>query len=126
VLSNGDLAEVSWEQREMEGQPRFAASQDLPSFPYASYAQLLGLGGRRVDDPSEVGPAWDEAFAADRPFLIEAIVDPDVPLLPPTMPAANAEQMRAALVAEGDAGQHALDQLERQALDESNLASPGD
>ncbi|HXH57659.1 thiamine pyrophosphate-requiring protein [Iamia sp.] len=126
VLSNGDLAEVSWEQREMEGQPRFAASQDLPSFPYASYARLLGLGGRRVDDPSEVGPAWDEAFAADRPFLIEAIVDPDVPLLPPTMPAANAEQMRAALVAEGDPGRHALDQLERQALDESNLASPGD
>jgi pyruvate dehydrogenase (quinone) len=33
VLSNGDLAEVSWEQREMEGDPRYPNSQDVPSFP---------------------------------------------------------------------------------------------
>ena len=43
VLHNGDLAEVSWEQREMEGDPRFPASQDVPAFPYAGYAELLGL-----------------------------------------------------------------------------------
>ena len=48
VLDNGDLAEVSWEQRETEGEPRFDASQDLPSVPYARWAELLGLQGIRV------------------------------------------------------------------------------
>src|SRR5262249_24627329 len=58
VLADGDLAEVTWEQREMEGDPRFADSQALPDFPYARYAELLGLGGIRVDAPEQVGDAW--------------------------------------------------------------------
>ena len=33
--------------------------------------------------PDRVGPAWDEALAADRPVVIDAVVDPDVPPLPP-------------------------------------------
>ena len=97
VLSNGDLAEVSWEQREMEGDPRYPNSQDVPSFPYASYAELLGLRGIRVDSPEQVDAAWAEAFAADRPCLIEAIVDPDVPMLPPRLPDDKVETMLAGL-----------------------------
>jgi pyruvate dehydrogenase (quinone) len=97
VLSNGDLAEVSWEQREMEGDPRYPNSQDVPSFPYAAYAELLGLRGIRVDSPEQVDAAWAEAFAADRPCLIEAIVDPDVPMLPPRLPDDKVETMLAGL-----------------------------
>ncbi len=58
VLSNGDLAEVTWEQRETEGEPRYEASQALPSFPYARYAELLGLRGIRIDEPHDVAGAW--------------------------------------------------------------------
>jgi pyruvate dehydrogenase (quinone) len=65
------------------GDPRFADSQPLPAFPYARYADLLGLRGIRVDDPADVGAAWDAALAADRPVVLEAVVDADVPLLPP-------------------------------------------
>jgi pyruvate dehydrogenase (quinone) len=36
-----------------------------------------------VEDPEHVGPAWDEALAADRPVLIDAVVDPNVPTVPP-------------------------------------------
>ena len=50
----------------MEGDPKFEGSQDLPDFPYASYAELLGLKGIRVDSPEQVGPAWDRG-AARRP-----------------------------------------------------------
>ncbi|MCU1437303.1 MAG: thiamine pyrophosphate-requiring protein [Naasia sp.] len=71
VLNNGDLAEVTWEQREMESAPRFPESQALPDFPYAGYAELLGLTGIRVTAPDEVGAAWDAALTADRPVLIE-------------------------------------------------------
>src|SRR5699024_10834833 len=80
VLHNHDLAEVSWEQREFEAQPRFTASQDIPRFDFAGYAQLLGLCGLRVAEPGSITEVLDEAFAADRPVLIEAVTDPEVPL----------------------------------------------
>lgn len=67
----------------MAGDPRYEASQALPPFPYASYAELVGLRGIRVEHPGEVGPAWEAALGADRPVVIEACVDPDVPPLPP-------------------------------------------
>jgi pyruvate dehydrogenase (quinone) len=83
VLHNNDLNQVTWEQRAMEGDPRYDASQELPDFPYARYAELIGLKGIRVDDPDQIGAAWDEALAADRPVVLEAITDPAVPPLPP-------------------------------------------
>jgi len=83
VLNNRDLNQVTWEQRAMEGDPKYEASQVLPDFPYAKYAELVGLHGIRVDTPGEVGGAWDEALTADRPVLLEAITDPEVPPLPP-------------------------------------------
>jgi pyruvate dehydrogenase (quinone) len=83
VLHNNDLNQVTWEMRAMAGDTRYAASQDLPDFPYARYAELCGLRGIRVDRPEEVGRVWDEALASDRPCVVEAIVDPEVPPLPP-------------------------------------------
>lgn len=61
VLHNDDLNQVTWEQRVMSGEARLEASQTLPNFPYARYAELLGLTGVRVDDPSHVAadsPLW--------------------------------------------------------------------
>jgi pyruvate dehydrogenase (quinone) len=101
VLDNGDLNEVTWEQREMEGDPMFAASQQVPSFPYADYARLLGLGAVRVDSPDAVGDAWDDALAHDRPFLLHAIVDPAVPLLAPRLEPELRDRMLAGLDREG-------------------------
>ena len=63
VLNNRDLNQVTWEQRAMEGDPSYAASQSIPDFPYARYAELIGLHGIRVDEPDALGEAWDEALA---------------------------------------------------------------
>ena len=122
VLNNGDLAEVTWEQREMEGDPRFGASQRLPDFPYARYADLLGLRGIRVDDPADLAAAWDAALSADRPVVLEAVVDPEVPLLPP-FPAGEQKlaTMRSALEQDGADGERALRLLEEQARQEREL-----
>jgi pyruvate dehydrogenase (quinone) len=126
VLNNGDLAEVSWEQREMEGEPVFAASQDLPDFPYAGYAELLGLRGIRVDDPAQVGTAWDAALSADRPAVIEVLTDRATPLLAP-FPAGRAklETMRAGLAQEEAAGRHARRLLDIYADQEEALWTQG-
>ncbi len=65
------------------GVPKYPASQDLPGFPYAQYAQLFGFQGIRVDDPRDVGAAWDAAFAADRPTALEFVTDAEIAMLPP-------------------------------------------
>ena len=83
VLNNRDLNQVTWEQRAMAGDPKFEASQQVPDFPYARYAEMLDLGGIRVDNPDQLGNAWEQAFAANRPVLIECYADPNVPPLPP-------------------------------------------
>ncbi|MFY1904918.1 thiamine pyrophosphate-requiring protein [Achromobacter xylosoxidans] len=83
VLNNGDLNLVTWEQRVMGGDPRFAASQWLPEFSYADYGRMLGLEGIRVTSPDEAGPAWDRALAAGRPAVLEVVTDPEMPPLPP-------------------------------------------
>jgi len=90
VLNNGDLNMVTWEQRITEGDAKLQASQALPGFPYAAYAELLGLRGVRVDDPSKVAAAWDEALSSPVPTLLEMVTDPDVPPLPPHVSAKQA------------------------------------
>lgn len=112
VLHNGDLAEVSWEQREMEGDPRFPASQDVPPFPFADYARMLGLEGIRIDCPEDIDDAWTTALTADRPTVLEAVVDPDTPLLPPRAAASQVEQMLTGLAQEGN--DRAAEQLRTQ------------
>jgi pyruvate dehydrogenase (quinone) len=97
VLHNNDLNQVTWEQRVQAGDPRLDASQLLPDFPFARYAELLGLKGIRVDRPEDVGPAWDEALAADRPVVYEAITDPEVPPLPPHIRFEQVKHMARAL-----------------------------
>jgi pyruvate dehydrogenase (quinone) len=98
VLHNDDLNQVTWEQRAMEGDPKYETSQDLPDFPYAQYARLLGLEGIRVDNPDDVGAAWDHALAADRPCLVEAITDPEVPPLPPHITLEQAKHFMEAVL----------------------------
>jgi pyruvate dehydrogenase (quinone) len=83
VFNNRDLNMVTWEQRVMNGDPEFTGSQDLIDFHFAQFAELLGLKGIKVDKVEEIGSAWDTAFSADRPVLIEAMVDATVPPLPP-------------------------------------------
>jgi len=103
VFNNEDLNEVTWEQRVMEGNPRFPTTQSLPDVPYARFAELLGLKGIFVDDPDRIGAAWDEALAADRPVVLEVKTDPNVAPLPPHV---TLEQAKAFLssMAKGDRG----------------------
>ena len=122
VLNNRDLNQVTWEHRAMEGSPKFEASQDLPDFPYARFAELVGLRGIRVDDPDQVGSSWDEALAADRPFVLDFVTDPEVPPLPPHINFEQA-QMFALAVAKGDPGRREM--IERSLKDKLEEFLPG-
>jgi len=101
VLYNHDLNQVTWEQRVLAGDPKLEVSQNLPDFPFARYAELLGLTGIRIDSPEQVAEGLDRAFAADGPVLIEAVTDPEVPPLPPHIRFDQAREMAKSL-ASGD------------------------
>lgn len=98
VLNNQDLNQVTWEQRVMEGDPKFETSQDLPDFAFDQYAQLLGLTGLRIDSPDQIEGVWHEALAADRPVVINAYTDPEVAPLPPHISFEQAKSFMSSMV----------------------------
>lgn len=97
VLNNQDLNQVTWEERVQLGEAKTLSTQSIPDFPYAKYAELLGLKGIYVDQPEQIGPAWDEALAADRPVILEMRTDPNVPPLPPHITAKDARNFLSSL-----------------------------
>jgi pyruvate dehydrogenase (quinone) len=98
VFNNEDLNQVTWEQRVVEGDPKFDESQKIPDVPYHQFAELIGLRGIYVDRPERVGVAWDEALAADRPVVLEFKTDPDVPPLPPHITLDQAKHLMSTLI----------------------------
>jgi pyruvate dehydrogenase (quinone) len=98
VFNNEDLNQVTWEQRVMEGDPKFEASQRIPNVPYHRFAELIGLKGLYVDTPDAVSAAWEEALRADRPVVLEFKTDPEVPPLPPHITLQQARHMVSAIV----------------------------
>ncbi|MFC4276278.1 thiamine pyrophosphate-requiring protein [Achromobacter aloeverae] len=104
VLNNGDLNQVTWEQRVLNGDPKFSASQDIPSIPYHAFAEMIGLKGIYVDKDDMLGAAWDSALHADRPVVIEVKADPSVPPLPPHITMTQARAFGKALL-QGDPDQ---------------------
>ncbi len=98
VFNNGDLNQVTWEQRVMEGDPKFEASQKIPDMPYHRFADLIGLKGIFVDRPENLARAWEEALAADRPVLLDVKTDPEVPPLPPHLTFAQVKNLASTLM----------------------------
>jgi pyruvate dehydrogenase (quinone) len=104
VAHNNDLNQVTWEQRAMEGDPKFEPSQDIPDMDYAAYARLIGLGGIRIEQAADLASAYVEAFTADRPTVIDAVVTAEVPPIPPHVEWEQATAMMRAVMAGDPAG----------------------
>ncbi len=98
VFNNQDLNQVTWEQRVMEGNPKFNASQQLPDVPYHRFAELIGLRGIYVDDPAMLAGAWEEALGAGQPVVLEVKTDPNVPPLPPHITLDQAKKFTSMLM----------------------------
>jgi pyruvate dehydrogenase (quinone) len=115
VFNNEDLNEVTWEQRVMNGNPRYDASQDIPDVRYSRFAELIGLKGLYVDDPKDLGDAWDEALAADLPVVLEVKTDPEIAPLPPHISLKQAKGFMFAMARDQDAG-HVIRDTARQLI----------
>jgi pyruvate dehydrogenase (quinone) len=118
VLNNEDLNQVTWEQRVMEGDPRFEASQQIPYMPFHEYARLIGLRGIRVDRASQIEDAVREAFSADRPVVLDAMTDREEAPLPPHISFEQAEKFARSVLEAPRAGIQGAVEAVREKLDE--------
>ena len=82
VANNRDLNQVTWEMRIESGAPDFPGSQHLPDVSMSAFARLLGFEGLYVDKAEDLGAAFQQAFAARRPVLVEVRTDPNISMLP--------------------------------------------
>jgi pyruvate dehydrogenase (quinone) len=116
VFNNEDLNEVTWEQRVMEGDPKFAATQVIPNFAYARFGEMLGLKGIFVDKPGDLHGAWQEALSCERPVVLEVKTDPDVAPLPPHVTLKEARSFISSIVKGDPSAAHMLVDTARQVL----------
>jgi pyruvate dehydrogenase (quinone) len=126
VFNNQDLNQVTWEQRVMEGDPKFVASQQIPDVPYHRFAEMIGLTGIFVDNPDFLGEAIDSAFAAGRPVVLEVRTDPEVPPLPPHITLKQAKAFAATLLKGDPVEQGVVMGTAKQVLSKVLSGSGGD
>ncbi|GMO31680.1 thiamine pyrophosphate-requiring protein [Bradyrhizobium sp. TM233] len=98
VFNNEDLNQVTWEQRIINGDPKFEASQRIPDVSYSRFAELIGLRGIFVDSPQLLGSAWEQALGSEMPVVLEVKTDPEVPPLPPHITLQQAKNFSLALL----------------------------
>ena len=96
IVNNSTLGMIKWEQMAFLGNPEFGC--DLQPIDYAAVARACGATGLRLEDPSECGRMLDEALAIDGPVVIDAIVDPYEPPLPPKITRDQAVHFAEALL----------------------------
>ena len=81
VIKNNLLGQIKWEQMVFLGNPEYVC--DLQPIDFAAVARGFGVAGFSVDDPARCGDVLREALNTRGPALVEAVVDPHEPPMPP-------------------------------------------
>lgn len=81
VIKNNTLGQIKWEQMMFLGNPEMEC--DLTPIDFAKVAEACGIRSWHVEDASQCAAVVQQAFAHPGAALIEAVVDPNEPLLPP-------------------------------------------
>jgi pyruvate dehydrogenase (quinone) len=100
VINNSALGQIRWEQMMFLGNPEFAC--DLQPIDFARVAEAMGMKAWRIEDPEDCAATLDAALAHDGPALVDAVVDPDEPMLPPKRRPDYVEKLEKALEREPD------------------------
>ncbi len=96
VIKNNVLGQIKWEQIVFLGNPEYVV--DLHPIDFVKVAEACGAAGYRVDRPEDVNDTVKRAFESDRPTLVEAVVDPNEPPMPPKIRAKQAIRFSEALL----------------------------
>jgi pyruvate dehydrogenase (quinone)/pyruvate oxidase len=95
IIKNNSLGMIKWEQMVFLGNPEFAC--DLQPIDFASHARACGGVGFTIEDPKDCRRILQEALSLPAPAIIEAVVDPFEPPMPPKTKAKQALHFAEAL-----------------------------
>ncbi len=95
VIKNNTLGQIKWEQMVMLGNPEYAC--DLQPIDFVKVAEACGVRAYSIDDPKSCGDILDRALEAPGPALVECVVDPQEPPLPPKIKPEQAKKFATAL-----------------------------
>jgi pyruvate dehydrogenase (quinone)/pyruvate oxidase len=95
VVKNDSLGQIKWEQMVFLGNPEYGC--DLHPIDFAAFARACGGEGLRIEDPAECGPVLGRALSHPGPVLVEAVVDPFEPPMPPKVTLEQARHLAESL-----------------------------
>ncbi|MCB5177329.1 MULTISPECIES: thiamine pyrophosphate-dependent enzyme [Microvirga] len=95
VIKNNTLGQIKWEQMVFLGNPEYGC--ELQPIDFATVARGFGVQGFTIDDPERCGDILRQALATPGPVLIEAVVDPHEPPMPPKVDAKQAAKLAQSL-----------------------------
>jgi pyruvate dehydrogenase (quinone)/pyruvate oxidase len=95
VIKNNTLGMIKWEQMVFLGNPEYGC--ELHPIDFAAFARACGAAGFTVDDPAHCGAVLDQALETPGPALVEAVVNPYVPPMPPKVTLEQASKFAQSL-----------------------------
>jgi pyruvate dehydrogenase (quinone) len=95
IVKNNTLGMIKWEQMVFLGNPEYGC--ELQPIDFAAFARACGATGFTVEDPGQCGAVLDQALANPGPVVVEAVVDPFVPPMPPKVTVEQATKFAEAL-----------------------------
>jgi pyruvate dehydrogenase (quinone)/pyruvate oxidase len=96
VIKNDTLGQIKWEQIVFLGNPEFGC--ELEPIDFVAVARGCGIGAARIEDPARCADQLREVLAIPGPCLVEAVVDPYEPPMPPKVETDQALHLGEALV----------------------------
>lgn len=88
VVKNNVLGQIKWEQMVFLGNPEYGV--ELHPIDFAAFARACGGSGFTIEDPKTCGDQLEEALRTPGPVVVEAVVDPFEPPMPPKVTADQA------------------------------------
>ncbi|KAF3883791.1 MULTISPECIES: thiamine pyrophosphate-dependent enzyme [Nostocales] len=95
IVKNGTLGQIKWEQMMHLGNPEFGC--ELQPIDFAAFAKACGGTGFTIDNPAHCGAILDSALATSGPVIVEAVVDPLEPQVPPLVKSEEVAMLSQAL-----------------------------
>jgi pyruvate dehydrogenase (quinone) len=96
IIKNNTLGQIKWEQMVFLGNPEYGC--ELHPIDFAAVARACGGVGFTVEDPAECGRVLDQALTTPGPVVVEAVVDPFEPPLPPKISTDQAARFAQSLL----------------------------
>ena len=81
IIKNNYLGQIKWEQMVFLGNPEYGV--DLQPIDFAAFANTCGAAGFTAEDPASCGDMVEEFLSSPGPAILQAVVDPLEPPLPP-------------------------------------------